>query len=100
VLCDAGGGGGRLWREASRFVSIGGVGSGRMGFPVGLGSGGCGYGGGNGARGRGHGGAEQGEGGDYAAADAGISAAGTVMPGRFPGGDSRGLPSPTCATSL
>jgi hypothetical protein len=72
VLCDAGGGGGRLWREASRIVSVGGVGSGRMGFPVGLGSGGCGYGGGNGARGRGHGGAEQGEGGDDEAADKGI----------------------------
>jgi hypothetical protein len=54
VLCDAGG-------DASSIVSVGGVGSGRMGFPVGLGSGGCGYGGGNGARGRGHGGAEQGK---------------------------------------
>jgi hypothetical protein len=55
---------------------------------------------GMGARGRGHGGAEQGEGRDDAAVDAGIPAAGTVMPGRFPGGDSRDLPSPTCATSL
>jgi hypothetical protein len=61
VLCDAGGGGGRLWREASRIVSVGGVGSGRMGFLVGLGSGGYDYGGGNGACGWGHGGAEQGE---------------------------------------
>jgi hypothetical protein len=86
VLCDAGGGGGRLWREASRIVSVGGVGSGRMGFLVGLGSGGYDYGGG--------------KGGDDVAADAGIPAAGTVMSGEFSGGDSRRLPSPTHATSL